>query len=249
MRRLRLGKAHVEIWANQSALATRAAELLTETARQAVAARERFMVALSGGSTPRALYELLAGEVYAPRIPWNETHVFWSDERCVPPDSEESNYRMAYETMLARVPVPVEQVQRLRGEDEPQKAALDYERILEEEFKENPPRFDLILLGMGEDGHTASLFPDSTALDDHKHLVVSPFVEKFNTHRLTMTLRTINASHSVMFLVSGEAKAETLRTILEGERTGRRFPAQLVQPDSGELVWLVDEAAARGLSS
>ena len=249
MRRLRLGKAHVEIWANQSALATRAAELFAETARQATAARSRFMVALSGGSTPRALYELLAGEVYAPRIPWDETHVFWSDERCVTPDSEESNYRMAYESLLARVNIPEGQVQRLHGEDEPQKAALDYERILEEEFKETPPRFDLILLGMGEDGHTASLFPDSPALDDHQHLVKAVFVEKLNAHRLTMTLRTINASHSVMFLVSGEAKAETLRAIMEGEKDGHRYPAQMVEPAGGELVWLVDEAAARALSS
>lgn len=248
MRRLRLGKAHVEIWADQSALTARAAELFAETARQAVAARDKFRVALSGGSTPRKLYELLAGEIYAPRIPWEETYVFWSDERCVPPDSEESNYRMAYEAMLARVPVPEEHINRLRGEAEAQEAARDYERILEEEFDENPPRFDLLLLGMGEDGHTASLFPDSTALDDKAHLVEAVFVEKLKTYRLTMTLRTINAAASVMFLVAGEAKAETLRAVLEGERTGSRYPAQLVEPERGELVWLVDEAAARGLS-
>lgn len=249
MRRLRLGKAHVEIWADQSALTARAAELFTETARQAVAASDKFRVALSGGSTPRKLYELLAGEVYAPRIPWEETHVFWSDERCVAPDSEESNYRMAYEAMLARVPVPEEHINRMRGEAEPQVAARDYERLLEEEFAGNPPRFDLILLGMGEDGHTASLFPDSPALDDRAHLVEAVFVEKLSAHRLTMTFRAINAAASVMFLVSGEAKAETLRAVLEGERRGRRYPSQLVQPERGELVWLVDEAAAKGLSS
>lgn len=248
MRRLRLGNAHVEVWADAPLLITRAAELFTETARQAVSARGRFMVALSGGSTPRALYELLAGEVYAPRVPWALTHLFWSDERCVPPTSEESNYRMAHEALLARVPVPAEQIHRMRGEDEPQRAALDYARILEEEFDETPPRFDLILLGMGEDGHTASLFPDSTALDDAEHLVVAPFVEKFKAHRLTMTFRTINAGRSVMFLVSGKAKAETLRAVLEGEREGRRYPAQLVQPASGELAWLIDEAAAKSLS-
>jgi 6-phosphogluconolactonase len=249
MRRLRLGKAHVEIWADQSALTARAAELFAETARQAVAARAKFRVALSGGSTPRKLYELLAGEVYAPRIPWEETHVFWSDERCVPPDSEESNYRMAYESMLARVPVPEEHIKRMRGEAEPQAAAIDYARILEAEFDENRPRFDLILLGMGEDGHTASLFPHSPALLDVDHLVASPYVEKFKAHRLTMTLPVINAAASVIFLVAGAAKAETLRAVLEGEKRGQEYPSQLVEPERGELVWLADEAAAKGLSS
>lgn len=248
MKRLRLGKAHVEVWPDAPTVASRAAELFAETARQAVSARGRFTVALSGGSTPRALYELLAGEVYATRIPWNETHIFWSDERCVPPDSEESNYRMAHEAMLVRVPIPEEQIHRLRGEDEPQSAALDYTRILEEEFDETPPRFDLILLGMGEDGHTASLFPDSTALDDHEHLIAAPFIAKFKTHRLTMTLRTINAASSVIFLVTGKAKAETLRAVLEGETGEHSYPAKLVEPAGGELIWLVDEAAAKRLS-
>ena len=251
MRRLRIGKAHVEVWPDAAALTERAAELFAETARQAIAWRRRFTVALSGGSTPRALYELLAGEVYAPYIPWEETHVFWSDERCVAPTSEESNYRMAHEALLARVSVPEEQIHRMRGEDEALKAARDYATILENEFDENPPRLDLILLGMGEDGHTASLFPSSEALDDSEHLVVAPFVEKFKAHRLTMTFRTINAGRSIMFLVAGEAKAETLRAVLEGERDGHRYPAQLVEPadESGELVWLVDEPAAGRLTS
>lgn len=248
MRGLRAGRAHVEVWPDSAALTTRAAELFTETARQSVAERDRFNVALAGGSTPRALYELLAGEVYAPRIPWPELHVFWSDERCVAPASEESNYRMAHETMLRRVPVPAEQIHRMRGEDEPRQAAHDYERILENEFEENPPRFDLILLGMGEDGHTASLFPESPALGGTEHLVIAPLVEKFKAHRLTLTLRTINAASSVIFLVAGSAKAETLRAVLEGERDGKHYPAQLVEPERGELVWLADEAAAKGLS-
>jgi 6-phosphogluconolactonase len=248
MKRLRAGKAHVEVWPEQRALITRAAELFAETARQAIAWRDKFTVALSGGSTPRALYELLAGETYAPRIPWEQTHIFWSDERCVPPTSDESNYRMAYEAMLARVPVPAEQVHRMRGEDDdPDEAARDYEKILQEKL-ENPPQLDLILLGMGEDGHTASLFPGSTALDETEHLVAAPFVEKLKAHRLTMTFRTINAARSVTFLVAGEAKAETLRAVLEGERDPHRYPSQLVEPAGGELVWLVDEAAAKRLS-
>ncbi|MCA1556920.1 MAG: 6-phosphogluconolactonase, partial [Acidobacteria bacterium] len=153
-----------------------------------------------------------------------------------------------HEALLARVPIPEAQVYRMRGEDEPQHAARDYEKILSEKFDENPPRFDLILLGMGEDGHTASLFPDSPALDEFEHLVAAPFVEKLKANRLTMTPRTINAAHSVTFLVAGDAKAATLRAVLEGERDTRRYPSQLVNPAEGELVWLVDEAAASALS-
>lgn len=238
----------MEVWPDKGQLTTRAAELFAETARQAVAATDKFRVALAGGSTPRALYELLAGETYAPQIPWEWTHVFWGDERCVAPTEDESNYRMASEAMLRRVPVPQEQIHRMRGEDEPAEAARDYARVLEESFGENPPRFDLILLGMGEDGHTASLFPGSSALADRTHLVAAPFVEKLKAHRLTLTLRTINAAALVMFLVVGKAKAEALRAVLEGESEDKRYPAQLVEPERGELVWLVDEAAALALT-
>lgn len=248
MRRLRAGKAHLEVWPNAHALIMRAAELYAETARQAVEWRGSFKVALAGGSTPRSLYEHLAGELYAPQIPWEETHFFWGDERCVPPSSDESNYRMAYEAMVARVPVPPTQIHRMRGEDEPVEAARAYAGILAKEFEENPPRFDLVLLGMGEDGHTASLFPGSQALDDAGQLVAAPYVAKLKAHRLTLTFRTINAARTVMFLVSGEAKAEVLSRVLEGERDARRYPSQGVEPEAGELVWLVDEAAAKSLS-
>jgi 6-phosphogluconolactonase len=175
-------------------------------------------------------------------------HVFWGDERCVPPDSDESNYRMAHEAMLARVPVPVEQIHRMRGEEDPRQAALAYEKMLEERLDENRPQLDLVLLGMGEDGHTASLFPGSSALDDTGHLVAAPFVEKLKAHRLTMTFRAINAARSVMFLVAGEAKADALRAVLEGERDPHHYPAQGVEPAGGELVWLVDEPAAKHLT-
>lgn len=247
MKRLRAGRSRIEVWPNSHALIMRAAELFTETARQSVAERDSFKVALAGGSTPHALYNLLAGEIYAPRMPWAETHVFWGDERCVPPSSDESNYRMAHEAMLARVPVPFAQIHRMRGEIEPAEAAREYTRLLEENF-EGPPRFDLILLGMGEDAHTASLFPRSAALLDTEHLVAAPYVEKLKAYRLTLTLRVINAAASVIFLVAGENKAEALRAVLEEEGRGQDYPAQLVSPARGELLWLVDEAAAERLS-
>ena len=234
----------VEVMRDAPEVAERGAEVFKEIAQRAVEARGRFMLALAGGSTPRALYTRLASEHYASRIPWQATHVFWGDERCVPPESEESNYRMAYETLLRRVTVPREQVHRMRGEDEPERAADDYARVLETEFREHAPRFDLILLGMGDDGHTASLFPHSEALDDTGHLVIAPFIEKLAAHRLTLTFRVINAAANVTFLVAGASKAATLRAVLKGERDDHELPARRVQPERGELLWLVDEAAA-----
>ncbi len=234
----------MEVVRDAPEVAERGAEIFREIAQRAVEARGRFMVALAGGSTPRALYTRLASEHYALRVPWQATHVFWGDERCVPPESEESNYRMAYETLLCRVPVPREQVHRMRGEDEPESAAHNYARVLETEFRESTPRFDLILLGMGEDGHTASLFPRSEALDDTEHLVIAPFIEKLGAHRLTITFRVINAAAHVVFLVAGASKAATLRAVLKNERDEHELPARMVRPTSGELLWLVDEAAA-----
>lgn len=244
MRRLRLGEAVLEVMRDAPAVAARGAEIFKEISQRAVEERSRFMVALAGGSTPRALYTLLASEHYLSRVPWQATHVFWGDERCVPPESEESNYRMAYDALLGLVPVPREQVHRMRGEDEPERAADDYARVLETEFREPTPRFDLVLLGMGEDGHTASLFPRSGALDETEHLVVAPFVEKLAAHRLTMTFRVINAAAHVAFLVAGASKAATLRAVLKGEQDEPELPARMVRPANGELLWLVDEAAA-----
>lgn len=248
MRRLSRGKSQVEVWPNAHALAMRAAELFMETARQSVMERDSFKVALAGGSTPLALYNLLAGELYAPRLPWKETHVFWGDERCVPPASDESNYHMAHEAMLARMPVPYDQIHRMRGEIEPEEAAREYALLLEEKFYERPPRFDLILLGMGEDGHTASLFPHSSAILDVDKFVSATYVEKLKAHRLTLTFPVINAAASVLFLVAGESKAEMLRVVLEEEVSGMDYPAQLVSPTHGSLVWLVDEGAANRLT-
>ncbi|HEX8746335.1 MAG TPA: 6-phosphogluconolactonase [Pyrinomonadaceae bacterium] len=248
MRIIKAGGASVEVWPDAESLNGRAAELFTETARRCVEIEGSFKVALSGGSTPRSLYELLASEAYARRTPWAETYVFWSDERCVPPTSVESNYRMAFNALLWRVPVPPGQVHRIRGEDDPDKAARDYSRVLREKLDGNPPRFDLILLGLGEDCHTASLFPNSSAILDVDNYVSAPYVEKLKARRLTLTFPVINESAGVIFLVSGESKAEALRVVLEEEVSGMDYPAQLVSPTGGELIWLIDEAAAERLS-
>lgn len=249
MNTFRKGAAHVEVWRDLTELSTRAAELFVGMARASAQTHGAFTVALSGGSTPKALYELLATPSMSERINWSQTHVFWSDERCVSPADPQSNYRMAFETLLARVPVPAEQTHRMRGEDEPPQAADAYSFILDQRLSVTGERLYLSLLGMGDDGHTASLFPHSPALDDRAHLVAAPYVEKLKAYRLTLTLRALNRAAHTIFLVSGEAKAVALRAVLEGEGDPHAWPARMVQPDAGgELIWLVDEEAARLLS-
>lgn len=250
MNSFRLNNARVEIWRDLKELSERAAELLIGVAREAVSsARGEFTVALAGGSTPKALYELLATDEKSARVPWHETHVFWSDERCVAPDDAESNYRMAHEALLGRVPVPPAQIHRMRGEEEPQHAADIYASELAEHFGVGEIRFSLVLLGMGEDGHTASLFPHAEVLKETKRTVAAAYVEKLASHRLTLTLPTLNAASTVVFLVSGEAKAAALEKVFENEAIeDGSVPARLVRPAQGELIWLVDEAAAGRIS-
>ncbi len=217
-------------------------------ATEAVDKRGRFCVALSGGSTPRGLYSLLAsGAVEA--IPWDKIFFFWSDERHVPPDSPESNYHMAQQAMLSKGSVPADHIFRIRAEEpDADIAARAYEATLRTIFAVQPnaiPRFDLILLGIGTEGHTASLFPGSPALDETKRLVVANRVEKLNTDRITFTYPLINQAACVMFLVSGTDKAEILEQILEHAGD---LPAQRVYPANGKLLWLADHAAAARLS-
>lgn len=235
--------ARIEVWRNLAQLSARGAELFAGIAGQSISEQGRFTVALSGGSTPKALYQLLAADEMRARVPWQQAHVYWSDERCVPPDSEQSNYRMALDALLAHVNVPAGQIHRLRGEDEPESAAKEYEAILKQNFNASDTRFSLILLGLGEDGHTASLFPHSPVLDNFEHLVAAPYVEKFATHRLTLTFRAINNASNIIFLVNGKSKSKALRAVLEDNAGGRAWPASMVRPAHGSLIWLVDEEA------
>jgi 6-phosphogluconolactonase len=199
---------------------------------------------LAGGSTPKATYEILARD-YADRIDWSKVHVFFGDERTVPPDHEDSNYRMAREALLNHVPVG--SIHRMRGELPPDEAAAAYEEELREFFgAEGLPRFDLILLGIGGDGHTASLFPETSALEVHDRWVVANPVPKLDTTRITLTIPVINAARSVVFLVAGEDKAEALKEILEGDADPREYPARLIQPPGGP-DWMLDRTAAGAL--
>jgi 6-phosphogluconolactonase len=229
-----------------------AAALFADLAAEGVAARGRFTVVLSGGSTPRGLYELLASEKYRTRISWEKVQFFWGDERCVPPDHPESNYRMAREVLLDQIPIPAENIHRMPAEREDHAvAAAQYEETLREFFQVPVgqwPRFDLILLGMGEDGHTASLFPWTPALAETERLVVANYVEKLGTHRLTLTVPVINQAAVVAFLVTGAPKASVLREVLEGARHPGRLPSQLIRPEKGLLLFILDRAAAKELT-
>jgi 6-phosphogluconolactonase len=224
-----------------------AAKEFAAQASEAVGARRRFTVALSGGSTPKRLYSLLAT---LPSIPWDKVCFFWGDERHVPPDHADSNYRMANEALLSKVNVRPENVFRIRAEEkDADKAALQYEQTLQQFFHLPPgefPRFDLILLGLGPDGHCASLFPDTAALNEYKRLVVANWVATFNTQRITFTFPVLNQAAGVIFLASGPDKAPILHQVLEN--SGANLPSQHVRPTNGQLLWLVDSAAASDLS-
>jgi len=208
-------------------------------------------VALAGGSTPRGLYQLLTHPPYESQIAWERLRIFFGDERLVPPDHQDSNFRMAQEALLSQVSILPEHVFRIEGERLPEEAAMRYESILREQFGVSighVPRFDLILLGMGGDGHTASLFPGASAVRESQQLVAAPWVEKLQTHRVTFTPPVLNAAKHVMFLVSGNDKAMALQAVLEGKDNPDQYPAQVVQPTEGQVLWLVDSDAASHLS-
>jgi 6-phosphogluconolactonase len=236
---------NLRVYNDARELSEAAARMFVEEARRRIDESGRFAVALAGGSTPKVTYEILAREYGGPEdLDWSKVHAFFGDERSVPPDHEDSNYRMAREALLSHVPVG--SVHRMRGEMEPREAAALYEKELEEFFG-GPPVLDLVLLGIGEDGHTASLFPDTPALDARDRWAVENPVEKLNTTRLTLTVPAVDAARKVAFLVAGEGKAEALEEILEGDANPHKYPAKLVRPEA-ELAWMVDRAAARLLT-
>jgi 6-phosphogluconolactonase len=229
-----------------------AAEEVIRSATDAVAKRGRFTIALSGGSTPRNLYTLIAANA-STTLPWSQMFFFWGDERHVPPDSPDSNYRMAKESLLSKVPIPPANIFPVPAENpDAAQVAEVYEQTLRKFFAVAPgefPRFDLILLGMGPDGHTASLFPETAALQEKSRLVVANWVEKLGGSRITFTLPLLNSARCVAFLVSGTDKAAALHEVLEGNAPAEKYPSRLVQPSDGKLIWFVDRAAASELSA
>ncbi len=232
-------------------LTTAAADLFVSQCQRSLA-HGRFTVALSGGSTPRRLHSLLASPSYRDRIDWTRIEFFWGDERFVPQDDPESNFRMARETLLDHVPVQPSQIHAVPTQlGDPAAAAATYGEEIRRVFQLGPndlPRFDLILLGMGPDGHTASLFPHTAALHERERLVVANAVPQLQTVRITLTAAVINNAAAVVFLVAGADKAQALHAVLEGPRDPETYPAQLIAPANGELRWLVDRAAAANLT-
>ncbi|MFQ5343781.1 MAG: 6-phosphogluconolactonase, partial [Anaerolineae bacterium] len=226
----------LRIYADADGLSQAAAELFAQRAQAAFWSQGRFTVALAGGSTPRPVYEHLATPGFRVTIPWEATHFFWGDERCVPPDHPDSNYGMAMEALLSKVPVPPANIHRMAGEQPPDAAAEAYAETLRNVFElaaGELPRFDLILLGMGSDGHTASLFPGSDVLHERTRLVAAHYVEKLRAHRLTLTPAVINNAALVVFLAAGGGKSETLHRVLQGPYVPDELPAQLVRPSNG----------------
>lgn len=230
------------------ALAEEGAERFRDLAQEAIQDRGRFRVALSGGSTPIAMFGRLAAPPYRDQIDWGALDVFWSDERTVPPDHEECNFRQANEALVRLVPIPDENVHRMRGEaTDPHEAARSYEETIRSVFATGPdetPAFDLILLGIGADGHTASLFPNTDALDERERLVVANAVPQLQTARLTMTVPLLNAARNVLVLVRGESKAKAVQQSIDGGWDPSETPAQLLRDADGRVEWLLDPPAA-----
>jgi 6-phosphogluconolactonase len=235
----------LRVFKDLESLSQAAATLFVEQAAAAVTERGRFLVALNGGSTPTRLFQLLATE-YRDKVDWSQVHVFWGDERCVPPHDPGSNYRQAQDAFLSRVPIPASNIHRVKGELEPVDASNDYALVLKE-FATPPfdyPRFDLVYLGMGEDGHTASLFPGSPVDVTRPTLPVTANYQDRPANRVTLTQLVFNQARVVVFMATGEKKALTLAEVLSGRYNPERYPAQRIVPKNGKLIWLVDEDAA-----
>jgi 6-phosphogluconolactonase len=237
----------IRIFQDNEALSLGAAKLFADCAREAVEGKGTFCAALSGGHTPRRVYELLAQSPLRDRVDWGRTEIFWGDERCVPADDNRNNSKMAFENLLNHVPVPSQRIHPIHCDKQPEKSAARYERLLEKFFGGRPVRFDLIFLGLGENGHTASLFPETAVLKNHERLVSVVQVEGEDFCRVTLTPRAINDAAVVAFLVAGASKASIVREVILGRRDPYRLPAQLVQPLEGKILWLLDRKAASRL--
>jgi 6-phosphogluconolactonase len=241
--------AIIRTYSSTQALAQAAADHILDIALEAVDDQGGFAIALSGGSTPIPTYKILASPPFSEDMPWENTHIFWGDERSVPPDDENSNYKMVHDTLLKPLTLPEDNIHRIQGEMTPQLAAKEYEKEIRSFFAGDPPHFDLILLGMGEDGHIASLFPDSTAFlsPEKSRLVLPNYIDALDSWRITFTPRLINAASHVTFLVTGEEKAKRVYQVLSGRYRLEALPAQIVKPVDGTVTWYLDESASKFL--
>jgi len=240
----------IMVFSDGEQLSHAAARYVVQVANEALAEHGHFTIALSGGSTPKKLYSLLALEPYRNQIDWTKAEIFWADERCVPPDDAESNFHLAHEVMLSKLPIPASQIHRMPADESDRVAAsAAYEQELRRVFgTDGVPSFDLIQLGLGPEGHTASLFPHQASLRETERLVMSVTVPKPPPPRLTLTPPVLNAANHILFLVTGAEKADAVRAVLEGDYQPEEYPAQIVHPTQGEVTWMLDTAAASTLS-
>ncbi len=227
------------------AISHKAAEIFLHLSKQYISSAKRFVVALSGGTTPKRFYELLGSDVFRYAIDWSHIHFFWVDERCVPKEHEESNYKLAFNTFLSKVPVRTSNIHRIKGEDSPDKAASEYEKVMRTFFGTSGlPVFDLIILGIGEDGHTASLFSGSESLKEKTRLAIPVYMRKPNSNRVTLTLPVLNNASRIVFLVAGKSKAHIVKEFLAGDKESKQFPAGLINLENDNIQWLIDREAA-----
>jgi 6-phosphogluconolactonase len=236
--------AMIRIFSDLESLSLEAAGLFVQQAQSSADRRGRFCAALSGGRTPVRLYEILAEPIFHNKVPWNRTHIFWGDERCVPADDPKNNALMTRQRLLDHVPVPPEQIHPILCQKAPAKSAEQLRDLLVHFYAGGPPIFDFVLLGLGENGHTASLFPYDEVLRDQDAWTSSIYVQEQDMYRVTLMPAVINRARLVVFLVSGDSKASVLKEVVQGSADPYRLPAQLIRPEPGELVWLVDRAAA-----
>lgn len=238
-------KVHVQVLSDLEKISHKAAEMFVKVSRSCIASQGKFSAALSGGSTPRRLYTLLSSDRYRNEVHWPSVHFFWADERCVSKEHEESNFKTAFDTLLSKVPIPDENIHRIRGEEDPESGAGDYEEDVRQFFgMSGLPMFDLVILGMGEDGHTASLFPGSKSLEEAIRLAVPVYLEKPNRNRITLTLPVLNNAAQIIFLVAGRSKAAVLSEILGVRHQKDQYPAGRIDPTRGPLIWLIDREAS-----
>jgi 6-phosphogluconolactonase len=245
---IKKGNDMIRVFSDIESLSRSAADLFVETSQQAIADYERFSVALSGGNTPRRLYEILATAPRRDQIQWQFIHVFWGDERCVSPTDPRSNFLMTRETLLKHVPIPTTNIHPVCSDLSPENAAIHYESQLRKFFGNQPPAFDLILLGLGDNAHTASLFPHTPVLNETERWVSEVYTPESELARVTLTAPLINQANQVVFLVSGADKAQALQNVIEGTYQPHELPAQLIRPNGAHPTWLVDKAAAHKLT-
>ena len=234
---------NIHAYPNKEKLVAATTERIADCMEQAIQKNGLCNMALSGGKTPGGIFSLLASNPYRDRLDWSRLHIFWGDERMVPPEHQDSNFRLVQETLLDHIKMPDENVHRMRGEIAPEEAAKEYAELLHDHFKGSLPCFDLMLLGLGEDGHTASLFPETDAVEECEKHAVAVFVPKLDAWRVTLTLPVLNAARKILFLVSGKSKSKMVQRIMSNKQPAKEIPATMVNPQNGEIHWMMDSEA------